>query len=147
MNCSCCGEVLEEDADGDPYTYGPEEDLCSDCYHDQYKFICCACEDYGQRDDQHKFTVVFDKEAGVAPGIYRITHYPYYVDAMLYGWLIRSSLELLVSLPFQWLAYMSTTGRKVYRNLVEGGEPSGYLAAGLCADCQKTILNQLRKCE
>jgi hypothetical protein len=38
MNCSCCGEVLEEDADGDPYTYGPEEDLCSDCYHDQYKF-------------------------------------------------------------------------------------------------------------
>ena len=146
MECSCCGEVLEEDADGDPYDYG-EEELCNDCYHEKYEFTCCACEEYGHVNDQHKFVVVFDREAGVEPGIYRIIDTPYYVDAILYSWLLSRSLTLLASLPFQWLAYISTTGRRVYHELIEGQNSSGYAAANLCGDCQKALLNQLRKSE
>ena len=145
--CPCCDETIEVDGDGDPYTYDDEK-LCGDCYHDQYEFPCCACQEYGHVDDQHNFCVVFEPdECGTPPGIYRIISYPYFYSDMLSGGLFPHALHLMASLPFMWLAYRTITGQKIFYKMKAGDNPNGDSMGHLCADCQTKILGQISKRE
>lgn len=140
--CPRCGETLDKDSDGDTYTYA-EDGLCGDCFHEQYEFDCCGCNESGHIDVQHSFCVVFDKEAGVGPGLYRVTRNPYYFSDMLGGGLFPHALELLLTLPVRWLAYTSITGQKVYYKLIESDQ--SYPVGHLCEQCQRKILKPLKQ--
>jgi hypothetical protein len=144
--CPCCDQPFEVDGDGDPYE---TDGLCDDCYHEQCEFTCCACQEYGHVNDQHNFCVVFDKEAGVDPGIYRIIYTPYFWSDILSSGLFLHSLLLIASLPFIWPTGRKgySTGNPIFNELISGESFDGYPMGHLCGDCQKAILEQIGKRE
>lgn len=139
MICDQCGdEILDEE----PFEEDGET-LCTDCWHDEYQFTCCGCEEYGYIADQHNFVVVFE-ECGVEPGLYCVKEKPYFTSAMIgSGWLHSSALELVVPLPIRWLAYKSATGKEIYRELTTK-DGDGFPCGHLCIECQMAIkINKL----
>ena len=114
--------------------------VCDDCYHDHFEFTCCACEEYGEVEDQHKYLVVFEAVDDVEPGIYRIKYKPYFTSGLIgSSWLHPRTLDKVKDLPVRWLAYVSITGKDIFRELKAEEQDDGYPCGHLCADCQKAI--------
>lgn len=111
--CEKCGREFLEDSEG-------TDDLCGGCYVDEYCFCCVWCEEYGDVADQHAYVVVFDADdVGVKlPGLYRITHTPYYSQSMMGGgMLFRSCIA--------WQGFLP--------EMQDEGYPCGHL----CKECQE----------
>ena len=141
IKCSYCGDDLKDDELESP-SIDPDDrtPVCDDCYHDHFEFTCCACEEYGEVEDQHKYLVVFEAVDDVEPGIYRIKYKPYFTSGLIgSSWLHPRTLDKVKDLPVRWLAYVSITGKDIFRELKAEEQDDGYPCGHLCADCQKAI--------
>lgn len=89
--------------------------LCDGCMEGVVR--CGICEEY---DDQHRMlAVVNGEEAGMDPGLYLITSFPYYWDGIIEGHLRRDCLEKIGPVPDD----------------VDEGWPCSHL----CRSCQKKV--------
>jgi hypothetical protein len=126
LSCTSCGyAITDPDEMKNPYRDEDDCEICSNCYHEHYEFTCCWCQEDEHVDYQHVLLVVGDEEgAGVARGVYRIIHLPYYSDGIIEGSLVESSLERIAGVP---------------DGLTIGYYPCGHL----CRECQQKIENTL----
>ena len=96
--CELCGEALNEEEVASPRLDDDGKPICDECFHEEYEFVCCLCEEYGFVEDQHNFVVVFDTEE-VKPGIYRVLKAPYWCHSYFSAWLYPDALEYVAPLP------------------------------------------------
>lgn len=115
----------DEDGDGEP--------LCDECWHNEYEFTCCDCQNYGHVRDQHKMLVVFERvysmggpDRYVSPGIYKIDGRGAYYGGPLIGegWIYGDRLTRIGD---------------VKPDMDCGGYPCGHL----CKECQTSVEEEL----
>jgi len=123
LECEQCGKAL----DGEELEFPRKEEdgtvLCDECWHEEYEFTCCLCEEYGLVEHQHAFVVVFDAEgagAGIEKlGIYRVIRTPYWCSNYFNAWLFPDAVKWVAPLP----------------PVVEDYYPCGHL----CLSCQEEL--------
>ena len=116
---------------GDPFEDTCEGDTtwceaCEDDISDEDTFTCAVCQEYGHEHGVGQaFAVVDAEDAGLeaGPGLYKITHWPYYADGMVTGYLIKGAWERVGPLP---------DGVDV--------ETEGYPCAKICDVCRDKLL-------
>lgn len=95
MKCSWCDVDLNEEEEKSPYLDG-DDPMCDECYHNNFEFTCCKCENYDHEDYQGGIGCLFviiddsvsDENGPLTPGIYEVTEHPYYITGMIGGgWL------------------------------------------------------------
>jgi hypothetical protein len=116
MDCSWCGAQLGGDEIESPYRDTDGDLLCDECYHDNFEFTCCLCENYEHTDHQHDYLVIFEKCGGLARGVYRIKSFPYYTSNYFSMWWNRESLAKVHGLPWKFSS--------------DDGYPSGHICWG-----------------
>ena len=107
-----------------PFTMAIEErahwiESAQDYLPDDEIHTCCECEEPEDRQNKNALMIVFE-ERGTSlerPGLYKITRFPYYMDGMVCGWIIESSVQRVGDVP-AWLS-----------------EPNGYPCGFLCVKC------------
>jgi hypothetical protein len=123
MNCTRCGEKLNDDEIINPYLDWNCDDgvLCDECYHEHYEFTCCLCQEYGDVADQHNMIVVFEGDYGVPLGVYA-TDGCYYTQGLIgSSWLHPRSLRRLDEVPAK-------------------ADGDGYPCGHLCEHCQRKFI-------
>jgi hypothetical protein len=123
--CWGCENPLDEDERESPYDRDGHL-WCDDCYHEEFEFTCCWCEEYGDNEDQHRYVVVFDAAACelALPGLYRVDHLPYYSQPLIgYGYILSRAVT--------WLGFLDALPRAGWYD---------YPAGHLCLRCQRRAL-------
>jgi hypothetical protein len=146
--CSFCdNDLTDEEMESPRHDPDDGKPVCDECYTDHFEFNCCACEEYGDVEDQHKYIVVFETVDDVEPGFYRVKSTPYYTSGLIgSSWLHPWALVLVKPLPVRWLAYVSITGKEIYQELKADDLPDGFPCGHLCANCQKAALASVLSC-
>ncbi len=143
IKCECCGNTLEECEI--EYLRSEDETICGECYHERYEFTCHWCEEYGEKSEEcaiGSLFVLFESvrsrppclqkqpdwydstEREMRAGVYRITKWPMYWDAMLDSGLYAESFEWVLPLP---------------EELARNGGYAGYPCGPLCPECQRKL--------
>lgn len=134
FRCEQCGTIERINDDETPSKDDDGDAICDECYHDNYEFACCVCQEYGHVDDQHNMIAVFDPEIfgeddakyGWRRGVYMVISSPYYTSAMIgHGWLHTWALDWIGEIP---------------RDKGEFESPQGYPCGHLCDECQRKLL-------
>jgi hypothetical protein len=126
--CAICGALLSDEEDEDP-AIRDGEIICDECEEEHYQFLCSWCENYDEKEIQHRYLVVFDhKDVGLPHnGLYQITRLPYYTAPLIgRGEMDARALTWLGSLP----------------SCAEA--PDGYPCGHLCTACQTRALDEIR---
>ena len=93
-----------------------------------YDFPCAWCQEDGDVKDQHNYLLVFDEdEAGLVPGVYRITGHPYSTSTLI-------GEESLDRWHIQYIGALPST-----LNIKRQWYPCGHL----CHACQGKMLKEL----
>jgi hypothetical protein len=124
IDCTMCGNRLHNHEVNDPRTNDEGNLVCDDCYREHYTFECCLCGEDDETTHQHNMVVVFDDQAGVPVGTYRVTGCPYYSCSILGdGEILPFRVERIGDVP-------------------NGAESDGYWCGHLCRECQAKYGNQ-----
>jgi hypothetical protein len=97
--CSECDNKLTSEEIEYPYLGYDDKPICSECECREYHFTCAICQDCDDIKFQHTVLLVFDDDAGVAPGVYRITDRPYFGGSMFSSSIYGSSVSRIGDLP------------------------------------------------
>ncbi len=116
--CEWCEERLTDEEI--EYPRDSIQTICDECYHEHYEFTCCWCQEYDHVDHQHVYLILTEEFDDLQSGIYKIVDFPYFVDGMITGWFIRSSLERICDLP-------------------DGIDTEPHPAGHLCRECQTKV--------
>ena len=100
MECTRCGEELNDEEIESPRKDYDDEPICDQCYDDCYSFVCCLCEEHEDLDEQGELgnllVVATDGDPiGIPDGIYEVVSHPYYWDSMIDGGIYDNSLKRL----------------------------------------------------
>jgi len=98
--CEACGERFDDAEDLIPTKYGY---LCNDCLR-EYFDECTFCDSpigMNEQQEEQKYIVIKRQLSGgqvfggseLAPGVYRITDYPFIIDSMVEEQLDAACLE------------------------------------------------------
>jgi len=146
IKCTHCGEPLNDEEAASPRR---DEDgdvgiLCDECWHLQYEFTCCRCEEYDHVKVQHRYLVVFEKTYGlygdVAPGLYRITRFPYHGGPIIgTPWLENGSLERIGDIPKRAMWNPISGSYDRIEQVPQGNYPCGHL----CSHCQEALTRRV----
>ncbi len=146
LKCTRCGRDLDEEEAADPRRDEDVDDgiLCDECYHEHYEFECCRCGNYDHVKVQHRFLVVFVETNGlfgpVAPGLYRITEFPYYGGPIIGdGWLENHALERAGDIPLRKAWNLETRDF----DLIEPVPMDDYPCGHLCGHCQEVLTRRV----
>jgi hypothetical protein len=134
--CTWCGNDLEPDEIESPRRDDDGDPMCDACYHDEYMFSCCKCENYAplsERDNVGDIFVIVDEDEAELPiGIYEILSLPYWSSDMLSSDFIKYAIKKVSDYTF---------GMSI--------ENINYAAGHFCQDCQnkirETIQNDFEK--
>lgn len=121
IECTMCGNRLNNYEVDDPRTNDQGGLVCDDCYREHYTFECCLCREDDETTHQHNMVVVFNDLAGVPVGTYRVTGYPYYSCSILGdGEILPFRVERIGDVP-------------------NGAESDDCWCGHLCRDCQANM--------
>lgn len=74
--CADCEEPLTDEEIESPSEYG-DGPVCCTCEYENYFWSCEFCEEYQSNEYDIELFAVFDEDAGVPIGVYRILETPY----------------------------------------------------------------------
>ena len=126
-HCTWCSCEFDEEEKENPRADCDNNPICDDCYHNEYEFTCCYCEDSGDNDNQHKMAVVFVPTRAawgddIPVGIYRVRGGPYWGHNYFSSWLYSDKIEYICTLPDE----------------LKDDDPY-YSLGHLCSECQVKI--------
>lgn len=130
MNCTRCGEALDDEETESPRLDSDGEPICDDCFREFFESYCPMCCDYYETENEESTVFLLFEDVGVPPGIYRPNSYPFYSQPFIgEGHIYKSQVELIGSIDLA-------------REHVE--DESGYPATFLCKNCEEDLLKTIQ---
>lgn len=95
--CGLCGEHLQADEADAPYHDEDGDIVCDACYHEHYEDECDRCGELAPKIEltmnPGELIALWSEVDDLAPGYYRVLSWPIYMDGMVTGFILPSSLE------------------------------------------------------
>ncbi len=87
MECTYCGEELDEYELEEPYKDPDGDIMCDNCYTQDYLQECNICEEYYDKPENAEETFFVMNESskvqGMEPGVYKVLKWPYYSGSII----------------------------------------------------------------
>ena len=129
MECTWCGEVLNEEEEESPRRDYDDDAICDDCYYEEYMSTCPSCCEYYETEGQESdIFLLFEDGLGVPPGIYRPALLPFYSQPLI------GSPNIWPS-DVKFIASIETVPAHI-------PDESGYPATFICKSCEDEILKK-----
>jgi hypothetical protein len=125
IECRWCGNALSEEEADSPRRDDDNDPICDECWHNEYEFTCCWCQNYENVAHQDYLVISEPTPAmGLGPGygplnmgVYKIVDSPYFGGPLIgLGYLFANALEFVADLP-------------------DGIDTNGYPCGHLCREC------------
>lgn len=132
MECTYCGEELDDEETANPEKDADGDVMCDQCYDEKCRDYCDRCGEKVENSELsaeagHLIAVWIETDASpedLQPGYYRVKEWPIYADGMIEGYMISSNLERVADLDER--------GKKA--------APEAYTnCAPLCSTCRAAV--------
>lgn len=106
MECTYCGEELDDEETANPQKDDDGDVMCDQCWSDKYEDICQRCGEYTLNTDMKtepgNLIAAWMEAPGypddLTAGYYRVKHWPIFVDYMIGGHMYSDALQRVADL-------------------------------------------------
>lgn len=106
MECTYCGEALDDEEAASPQKDNDGDVMCDQCWSDKYEDVCQRCGEYRLKTDLKtepgNLIAAWMEAPGspddLTPGYYRVKTWPIFVDYMIGGHMYSDALERVADL-------------------------------------------------
>lgn len=101
MECTYCGNNLDDEEAASPEKDDDGDVMCDDCYQEHFMETCERCQNLVDTKSLDcspgNLIATWRKAEGspddLTPGYYRVKEWPFYADGMIEGYMISRNLE------------------------------------------------------